>query len=187
MISKTWTSASFASLLHRLCEGDGARVPWTWRHNVFGSEWALVSGEMEAVVLGNAYVEKPCYHVATYWHPGDGPQREEMRAAGLALLEALEMVEHQAFMVAHAPHGEDEEEEGASPHLHLVVNRVHPLSAKAASTWNALQKMWPAQRELERRYGWAKGRPATLEEHWRQKNVRRRAERTERREAGGKR
>jgi hypothetical protein len=70
---------------------------------------------------------KLAYSVYTYslsWAPDEAPTREEMLEAGLQTLKVLGLDSHETLMVAHRdePH----------PHLHLIVNRVHPETGLAA-------------------------------------------------------
>ncbi len=70
---------------------------------------------------------KLAYSVYTYslsWAPDEAPTQEEMLEAGRATLKVLGLDSHEALMVAHRdePH----------PHLHIIVNRVHPDTGLAA-------------------------------------------------------
>ena len=72
---------------------------------------------------------QPVLHFSLAWHEKDAPSREEMQKAALGALKALGLQEHQALMVAHRdePH----------PHLHLLVNTVHPETGKTAKMTNS--------------------------------------------------
>jgi len=70
---------------------------------------------------------KLAYSVYTYslsWAPDEAPTQEEMLEAGRQTLKVLGLDSHETLMVAHRdePH----------PHLHLIVNRVHPETGLAA-------------------------------------------------------
>lgn len=74
---------------------------------------------------------KLAYPVYTYslpWAPDQQPRQEQMIEAGLQTLKELGLEGHEVLMVAHRdePH----------PHIHLIVNRVHPQAGKAASLSN---------------------------------------------------
>jgi hypothetical protein len=66
---------------------------------------------------------KPVYCFSLAWHPEEQPKKEEMIAAGRQALGVLSLQEHETLMVAH----NDE----AHPHLHLIVNVIHPQTGKA--------------------------------------------------------
>jgi hypothetical protein len=82
---------------------------------------AMHQDEIKARAGVKATGRKSAQSVYTYslsWAPDEQPTREEMIAAGQESLKALGLETHEVLMVAHndEPH----------PHLHLIVNRVHP-------------------------------------------------------------
>jgi hypothetical protein len=72
---------------------------------------------------------QPVLHLSLAWHEKDAPSPEQMQKAALGALKALGLQEHQALMVAHC----DEPQ----PHLHLLVNTVHPETGKTAKMTNS--------------------------------------------------
>lgn len=72
-----------------------------------------------------------CYSLA--WAPDEKPGQKEMIAAARETLKTLGLSDYQALLVAH----NDE----AHPHIHVIVNRVHPETGKAASTSNDFLKL----------------------------------------------
>lgn len=70
----------------------------------------------------------PVYTYSLSWAPGEQPTQEQMIDAGKASLQALGIADHEVLMVAH--------NDMLHPHLHLIVNRVHPETGKAASLSN---------------------------------------------------
>lgn len=64
------------------------------------------------------------YTYSLSWAPDETPSQAEMLEAGRETLKVLGLDAHEALMVAHRdePH----------PHLHLIVNRVHPETGLAA-------------------------------------------------------
>jgi hypothetical protein len=89
---------------------------------------AMHQNEIKAANGGARTGRKLAYPVYTYslsWAPDETPNQEEMIAAGRETLKALGLDDHEVLMIAHRdePH----------PHLHLIVNRVHPETGKAAS------------------------------------------------------
>jgi hypothetical protein len=68
----------------------------------------------------------PVYSYSLSWSPEEKPSQKEMMRAAEETLEKLNVEKHQAVIVQHndKPH----------PHIHVVVNRVHPTEFKAAQT-----------------------------------------------------
>lgn len=85
------------------------------------------------------------YTYSLSWAPGEKPAREEMIEAGRETLKALGLDHHETLMVAHndEPH----------PHLHLIVNRVHPATGKAATLSNDRLALSRWAEAYERRQG----------------------------------
>lgn len=68
---------------------------------------------------------KPVYHYTLSWHPDETPTKEQQIAAARETLEVLGLADHQVAIIGH----NDE----AHAHVHIVVNRIHPLTGKTAS------------------------------------------------------
>jgi hypothetical protein len=66
--------------------------------------------------------EKPVFTFSLSWHPEQRPQKWEMIGAGRSALATLGLEEHEALYVAHSD---------GVPHLHLIVNTIHPETGKA--------------------------------------------------------
>lgn len=66
----------------------------------------------------------PVYTYSLAWSPEERPEQDEMIEAARETLKILGMEEHEAVFVAHGdePH----------PHIHVIVNRVHPRTGLAA-------------------------------------------------------
>jgi hypothetical protein len=73
-------------------------------------------------------LDKPVYVYALSWHPDQTPEAAHMLETAKSSLKALGLHEHQAVIVQHTdePH----------PHVHVIVNRVHPTTGKAATLSN---------------------------------------------------
>ena len=92
---------------------------------------AMRQGELKAAHGAAMTGRKLAQSVYTYslsWAPGETPTEAEMIAAGRETLKVLGLEAHEVLMVAHndEPH----------PHLHLIVNRVHPETGLAAKLSN---------------------------------------------------
>ena len=119
-----------------------ARVEWCHIENM-----ARVKDERAAIGLmidtarQNRRCEKPVYAFSLGWHPEQNPERAEMIEAGRAALKALGMEDHQAVFVAH--------NDTAHKHVHVIVNRVHPETLKAANNYRDQEKLsaWALEQE----------------------------------------
>ena len=77
----------------------------------------------------------PVLHFSLSWAEDQNPSYDEMIDAANQALEALGMEEHQAVFIAHT----DEDH----PHLHIMVNRVHPYTGKTntgAYSWKKFSR-----------------------------------------------
>src|SRR5262249_55031544 len=88
---------------------------------------AMREAELKARAGGSgrgSKLELPVYSYSLSWAPGEDPSQEEMIEAAKATLRELGLAGHEALFIAHndEPH----------PHIHLVVNRVHPETGIAA-------------------------------------------------------
>ena len=86
------------------------------------------------------------YHVAINWREGEHPTRAQAERACLHVMQALGYSEHQAAWAVHRDTDND--------HIHLVINKVHPVMATVRSTprgdYFILDK---CMRELELEFG----------------------------------
>ena len=85
--------------------------------------------------------EKPVYHVSLSFDSEDAPTRAQMEAACDAVLRDLGLEEHQTFLVAH--------NDTAHPHVHMMINRVHPETGRAWSTSHDYRRIERTLRGLE--------------------------------------
>lgn len=94
---------------------------------------------------GGREVTKPCFSYSLSWHPDEAPSREEMLATADESLRVLGLEEHQVMIVCHndEPH----------PHIHLVVNRSHPLTGVAATLPHSKRKLSAFAFRYEREQG----------------------------------
>ena len=90
---------------------------------------AMHQGELKqaaGVAATGRKLEKPVYTYSLAWAQDETPSREEMVTAAQGSLKALGMEDRQAVLVAH--------NDTQHPHIHVILNRVHPENGKAAST-----------------------------------------------------
>jgi hypothetical protein len=145
MVGKVSTGSSFSGLAEYLTKDEG-RVAWTEPRWMIGTDPQEVAREMEAATLvADSRLEKPVYHVSISFSEADRPTREQMQQAADRVLGELGLSEHQALLVAH--------EDKGHPHLHVMANRVHPETGKAATVSFDYRRVESVLRELEKEWG----------------------------------
>ncbi|MBI1358250.1 MAG: relaxase/mobilization nuclease domain-containing protein [Acidobacteria bacterium] len=88
---------------------------------------------------------RPVFCFSLAWHPEQQPKKWEMIGAGQQALQALGLDEHETVMAAH--------QERQHPHLHLIVNLVHPETGKASRLSYSRLKLSRWAEEYEREHG----------------------------------
>lgn len=78
-------------------------------------------------------LEKPVFSYSLSWHPEQKPSKERMLEAVFRSLQVLDLGEHEAMIIAHGDRGH--------PHVHVVVNRVHPVTGIAAPLRHSKRKL----------------------------------------------
>lgn len=132
MLAKiTPMTSDFYALARYLVNGKGGkphpdRVAWTKAHNLFVDDPELVAKIMEATASLSARTKHPAYHMIIAWHPEEEPSPEVMQEIAVQTLEMAGLGAYQALIMGH---GDTEH-----PHLHMMINRVHPDTGKA---WKA--------------------------------------------------
>jgi hypothetical protein len=106
--------------------------------------------EMAATAALARGCRSPSYHAILSWAEIEQPSDEQMfEAADLALAE-LGMAEHQVVVALHRDRDH--------AHLHLVLNRVHPVTHRAATVWKDYVTLERACRQIEHQQGWSADR-----------------------------
>lgn len=149
MIARTAHARTFSHLALYLesdkAEPGASRAAWWSAYNLPSSSITSAARWMERTAERNRLVHRPAYHLFVAVAPGEDAGHRRMRGVAERLLRRLELAEHQAVAVGH--------EDRRHPHLHLAVNRVHPVTLRA---WDATRD-WPrierALREIERDMG----------------------------------
>lgn len=121
------------------------RVSWSVTRNLPSDDPQLAATFMRATAAQSDRVEKPVYHVALSFDPGDSVDRVTMEGVAARVLERLGLAEHQAMIVAHRDRGH--------AHVHVLVNRVHPETGKAWERWQDRPLIQEVLREEERALG----------------------------------
>lgn len=90
-------------------------------------------------------LEKPVYTYSLAWAQDQEPSRDDMIAAAQDSLKALGMDDRQAVLVAH--------NDTKHPHIHVILNRVHPEDGRAAPTSKDHLKLSKWAEGYEREHG----------------------------------
>jgi hypothetical protein len=100
---------------------------------------------MRATAAENRLTELPVYHIILSAAPEDALDRAMLERIADRVLDRLGLSEHQAVLVAH----------GGRPnhHLHIMVSRVHPWTARTWSSWHDWTPVHEVLREEERALG----------------------------------
>lgn len=120
---------------------------WFAARNLATDDPSLAWRIMNATAALSTRVEKPVYHFSLDWHVDESPRltKESALSAVDGVLSRLELAEHQAMVFWH--------EDAAHPHLHVVVNRVHPESGRAWAHWKSKERLERATAEVARDLG----------------------------------
>ena len=89
--------------------------------------------------------DTPVKTVSLAWAPGQSPTREEMCRAADSFVKAMGWAEHQVLYVAHS--------DTRHPHLHLIINRVHPDTGRALNDWQERKRAQKWAHDYERQHG----------------------------------
>lgn len=121
------------------------RVAWSSARNLPSNDPELAARFMRATAEQNPRVQKPVYHIAISFDPADPVNRATMERVADRVLERLGLSEHEAILVSHR----DREH----AHVHVLVNRVHPVTGKAWDRWQDQPVIQQVLREEERALG----------------------------------
>ncbi|MDT7858293.1 relaxase/mobilization nuclease domain-containing protein [Rubrivirga sp. S365] len=162
MIGSTSSGASFGALGSYLERGKGDvpaedRVAWVEGRGLVREVDGSVSVErsarfMEATADLNPRCTEPCYHVSISFDPSDLPggpsdpaSREVMLGVARDTLRDLGLHEHEVVVVAHG--------DRSHPHVHMMINRVHPETGRAWDRWQDRVRLERSLRGQERARG----------------------------------
>ncbi|MFD2257703.1 relaxase/mobilization nuclease domain-containing protein [Luteolibacter algae] len=90
-------------------------------------------------------LEKPVFAYSLAWHPEQKPNKAHMLETARESLQMMGLSEHECVIVAHR----DEPQK----HVHVIVNRVHPITGLAGDVRNSKRKFSDFAREYERKNG----------------------------------
>jgi hypothetical protein len=148
MIAVSSSGESFIKLADYLIHerADGIeRVAWSTTRNLPTEDIPLAAEFMRATAAANPRVEEPVFHLAISFHPDDKVDRAMMEGVADRVLKELKLTEHQTVIVAHG--------DTAHPHMHLMVNRIHPETGRAWDRWHERTITQRVLRQEERALG----------------------------------
>ncbi len=114
-------------------KGGANRVAWIATRNLITDDPKLASTLMTATAQLSARCQKPVYHLIVSWKAAERPSRAQMQAVVEATLTDIGLASHQALMVGHA--------DTANPHVHVLLNRIHPDTGRAWSDSNDYRRI----------------------------------------------
>ncbi|WP_309383979.1 relaxase/mobilization nuclease domain-containing protein [Cerasicoccus frondis] len=146
---------AFAYYLHDKNTQTQDRVAWTQTRNVLTDDpakaWrvmAYTAMHSEALKkssgqsMRGSKLQKPVFSYSLSWHPDQKPSRAHMEDTALQSLDHLGLSAYETVMVCH----NDE----AHPHVHVIVNKVHPETGMVADTRNSKRKIQRFASDYER-------------------------------------
>lgn len=149
---------AFQYYLHDKDANTRSRVAWTHTENLLTRDPDKAARVMAYTAKEQARLKeasgqkstgrkltKPVFAYSLSWHPEQKPDRAHMLATAQRSLAVLGFTEHEAVIIAHR----DEPQH----HVHVVVNRVHPLTGLAARTGNSKLKLSDFARAYETEHG----------------------------------
>lgn len=154
--------ASFAGAFAYYCHDKRAwtteRVAWTqclnlmtdcaqkaWKRMAYTARYQEHLKRVSGQRMTGAKMQKPVFCYSLSWHPEQNPSEQSMMEAVMETLQMLGLTEHQAIIAAHRdePH----------PHVHVIVNAVHPLTGLVAKLKNTKRKLSKFALNHERKEG----------------------------------
>jgi hypothetical protein len=149
MIGVSSSSRSFKVLGRYLVIGRSeepeGRVAWSTARNLPTDDPELAAKIMRATASQNVRTGQPVYHLALSFDPHDAVNRATMERVADRVIAELRLQEHQVLIVAHA--------DRLHPHMHILVNRVHPETGKMWDRWQDYGAIQQVLREEERALG----------------------------------
>lgn len=143
-------SNDFHALARYLVRGksgtpDPRRVAWLFTQNLPTDDPLLAAKYMEATAQLSARTRKAAYHLMIAWHSDERPTPEAMQDVARQTLQLAGLAAHQALVMGHGdkPH----------PHLHILLNRVHPDTGRAWKTAQDYARFDHIMRQLADAHG----------------------------------
>lgn len=121
----------FQGLVRYLLEGGrksslAQRVAWTATRQLLSDDPAKAPKLMRLTAAKSVRVQRPVYHVVISWSAREQPSDAQMQQVADTACHDLGLEDYQRVYIAHRDRNH--------PHVHIVVNRIHPESGKAWQT-----------------------------------------------------
>ena len=104
------------------------------------------AAEMNAVAAQNRRTLDPVYHFILSWPVADNPQNSDIFDSARECLKQLGMADNQFVTAIHR--------DTDHVHCHVAVNRINPISYRAANLWNDIDTLHKTCRRLELKHNW---------------------------------
>lgn len=122
------------------------RVAWMEARNLETTDPLAASAIMEATAAQNLRCKKPVYHFVLSFDPKDARRGklppEVLREIASEAIERMGLTEHQMLIYAH--------KDTKHPHMHFLINRVHPSTGRAFDRHNDGRRLTELCREIAR-------------------------------------
>lgn len=138
--------SSFKALISYCMTQDPVKAAHIGFQHVLSPETAAT--EMEALATENRRCKDPVFHLILSWREMESPTSAQADEAARIALRELGLEDCQALWVL--------QRDTENPHVHIVVNRIHPETHRAITpangwTYKAVEK---AARKIELAQGW---------------------------------
>ncbi|WPP02491.1 TraI/MobA(P) family conjugative relaxase (plasmid) [Pseudomonas sp. HR96] len=107
--------------------------------------WETAAAEMNMVAAQSPRCVDPVYHFILSWRENEAPTDAQIFECAQYCIRQVGMEGHQYVTAVH--------QDTDNTHCHVAVNRVNPVTYKAANLWNDADKLQKSCRVLERKYG----------------------------------
>lgn len=149
MIGEAQTGTGFGGLARYLATGQRGdrpeRVEWAEARNLPTTDPDTYPAMMRATARMSRRVQDPVFHFSVSWPIDEQLEPDAMVGATDRALSDLGLSEHQSVIVCH--------NDTEHPHLHVLVNRVHPETGKAWPKWRYKTRLERSLKTQERELG----------------------------------
>ncbi|GGH62868.1 relaxase/mobilization nuclease domain-containing protein [Frigidibacter albus] len=113
-------------------------------------EWPDAARQMQYSAGLNPRLRAPACHLVLSWHETERPTDAQMIVAAGEVMSVLGADQHQRVIAVHRDRDH--------AHVHVVLNRVHPITGKSLSDSHDHARLELACRRIEQRHGWPQDR-----------------------------
>ena len=149
MIGEAQTGTGFGGLARYLATGHRGdqpeRVEWAKSRNLPTTDPDTYPAMMRATARMSRRVVDPVFHFSVSWPVDEKLEPDAMESIADRTLDDLGLSDHQAVIVCH--------NDTQHPHLHVIVNRVHPTTGKAWPKWRYKTRLERSLKAQEKELG----------------------------------